>query len=111
LEIIPKEQNIIPAIFENKEIRIIQKNGEPWFVAKDVAEILEIKNVSDAVKDLDSDEKDIVLNDTLGGVQEMLILSEPDVSNATKDLDEDERGRFKIATFGGVQEMAIASKL
>lgn len=32
------------------QIRTIQKNGEPWFVGKDVAEILGYKDTSDALK-------------------------------------------------------------
>lgn len=43
--------------FENNSVRVIQKGGEPWFVAKDVCEVLEIKNTSDALKRLDSDER------------------------------------------------------
>lgn len=40
-------------IFENAEfgsIRILEVNGEPWFVGKDVAEMLGYKDTSDALK-------------------------------------------------------------
>lgn len=46
-------------IFKNEEfgeIRTIKIENQPWFVAKDVCEILEIKNSRDAVKRLDNDE-------------------------------------------------------
>jgi len=36
---------------------LIDENGEPWFVAKDVCDILEISNPSDALKRLDDDER------------------------------------------------------
>lgn len=36
---------------------LIDKNGDPWFVAKDVCNILEISNPSDALQSLDDDEK------------------------------------------------------
>ena len=39
-------------IFENPEfgsIRTLQKDGEPWFVGKDVAEVLGYSNASKAV--------------------------------------------------------------
>ncbi len=39
------------------EVRIIIRDGEPWFIARDVCDILEIINVSDALSALDSDEK------------------------------------------------------
>ena len=43
--------------FENREVRTQIIDDEPWFVAKDVCEILEISNNRDAVSRLDDDEK------------------------------------------------------
>jgi len=42
--------------FENNEIRTILIKDEIWFVAKDVCDILEIKNTTDSIKRLDNDE-------------------------------------------------------
>lgn len=44
-------------MFDGKQLRIIDQNNEPWFVAKDICDILEIKNSRDAVSRLDDDEK------------------------------------------------------
>lgn len=47
-------------VFENTEfgkVRIIEKYGESWFVAKDVCDILGLSNVSEAINSLDTDEK------------------------------------------------------
>ena len=47
-------------IFNNPqfgEIRAVQKDGEPWFVAADVCRALEISNTTDALNRLDDDEK------------------------------------------------------
>ena len=47
-------------IFQNEEfgeVRTIQVNNEPWFIASDVCRALEIANTSDAIKRLDDDEK------------------------------------------------------
>lgn len=47
-------------IFNNPEfgqIRTVDYNNEPWFIAKDVCESLDISNPTDAVKRLDIDEK------------------------------------------------------
>lgn len=66
-------------IFENSDfgsVRIVMRDGEPWFVAKDVAEILEIQNIRQNLADLDDDEKGVCSIDTPGGAQEMLIISE-----------------------------------
>ena len=39
------------------EIRMKTKAGEPWFAVKDVCSILELNNVTEAVRGLDDDEK------------------------------------------------------
>jgi prophage antirepressor-like protein len=62
--------------FKSQQVRVIKIDNEPWFVAKDLCVILEIKNVSDALTRLDDDEKGIALIDTLGGKQEMAVVSE-----------------------------------
>lgn len=59
------------------EIRTIDRDGQPWFVAADVCRALEIANSRDAVSRLDDDEKGVVSTDTLGGMQEMSIVNEP----------------------------------
>lgn len=51
--------------FNENQLRTVTKNGDPWFVAKDVCEVLEIKNTTDAVKRLDDDE---VTRFNLGGL-------------------------------------------
>lgn len=43
--------------FENQNIRVVDQDNGPWFVAKDVCDVLEIKNTSDALKRLDFDER------------------------------------------------------
>src|SRR5574344_358876 len=66
-------------IFENKSfgnVRVVEQGGEPWFVAKDVCEILGIANNRDAVGSLEEDEKGVVIADTLGGKQEVSVVSE-----------------------------------
>jgi len=62
--------------FNQSQIRAIFKNGQPWFVAKDVCEILEISKYRDAVSRLDSDERGSVLVDTLGGQQTVSAVNE-----------------------------------
>ena len=67
-------------IFSNEEfgnVRAIQIEGEPWFVAADVCRTLEIGNTSQALSRLDADEKGVISNDTPGGKQEMSIVNEP----------------------------------
>lgn len=61
---------------DSREVRVIEQDGEPWFVAKDVCEILEISKYRDAIAKLDDDERRPVKVDTLQGVQMMTAISE-----------------------------------
>ena len=66
-------------IFERQEfgqVRVVDVNCEPWFVAKDVCECLELGNPRTSVALLDDDEKGVHTMDTPGGAQEMSIISE-----------------------------------
>lgn len=58
------------------QVRVVDVDGEPWFVARDVCECLELTNTSQTLSYLDDDEKGITTNDTPGGQQEMSIVSE-----------------------------------
>lgn len=61
----------------NQHVRTIMINGEPWFVAKDVCDILDIKNPSDTLRKVLSDwEKGVDIIYTLGGPQQMGIVNE-----------------------------------
>ncbi|CAJ0816838.1 hypothetical protein LMG19087_02893 [Ralstonia wenshanensis] len=52
------------------------RDDEPWFVAADVCAALEIANSRDALMKLDADKKGVGLTDTLGGRQQVAIVSE-----------------------------------
>ncbi len=57
-------------------VRTTEIDGETWFVAKDVADILEMRDAFNATRDLDEDEKGTCKVSTPGGIQEMTIISE-----------------------------------
>lgn len=63
---------------EDKPLRVVMIDGEPWFVAADVAFLLGYRDASHAVRLLKSGEKRPHLVGTPGGgQQEMIIISEP----------------------------------
>lgn len=70
--------------YKNQQIRTVNYNGSVWFVAKDVCDVLGIKNVTDALKSLDDDEK-MTLDKSeshsgqRGGAQFLNIISESGV--------------------------------
>lgn len=50
--------------YKGNNVRTFMRDEETWFVARDVCNILEIGNPSQALSRLDDDEKaDIILND------------------------------------------------
>ncbi|WP_259320996.1 BRO family protein [Phocaeicola plebeius] len=62
---------------EKAPIRVQLINSEPWFVAKDVCEVLEHSNHKMAIKSLDEDEvSSVYLIDTMGRKQETKVVSE-----------------------------------
>lgn len=63
--------------FHGANVRVLtDEHGEPWFIAKDVCAVLEIGNPSQALTNLDDDEKGITTTDTLGGPQKTVTVSE-----------------------------------
>lgn len=63
--------------YKGQEVRTTEIDGETWFVAKDVCDILEIANSRDAVSVLDEDEKNTVaFSDGNRGNPNMTVISE-----------------------------------
>ena len=70
--------------------------GEPWFVAKDVCDILELSNVGQALARLDEDEKNsIILNDGTPGSPNKAIVSEPGIYSLVLASRKPEAREFK----------------
>lgn len=59
-----------------ENLTAINIDGEPWFIAKEVCDVLEIKNSRDAVSRLDDDEKRVSVLPTPSGNQSKSIISE-----------------------------------
>jgi prophage antirepressor-like protein len=74
---------IVPFDFEGQPIRTVTIDGDPWFVASDVARILGYREASVMCRRIDGDDKSThkvpPLSDmsTFGGVQDATIISEP----------------------------------
>ncbi|MEA5057267.1 MAG: BRO family protein, partial [Anaerotignum propionicum] len=69
-------------IFENEEfgqVRTLLIEGEPWFVGKDIAEILKYSNTRKAIADhVDDDDKTdgVTIRDSIGRSQKPIIINE-----------------------------------
>lgn len=66
-------------VFDNDEfgsIQAVEINGEPWFVAKEVCRVLELKDPNQSTRGLDEDEKGLFTIQTPGGPQKVTHVSE-----------------------------------
>ena len=66
---------LVPFSNGDYNIRVLEIDGEPWFVAKDVTDPLDIRT-NDALNSLDDDEKGYETVVSLGGPQQMAVVSE-----------------------------------
>lgn len=73
---------LIPFEFDSTEVRALNVNSEPWFVATDVATVLGYSEAYYVTRNLDDDEKAPHIVGTPGGPQEMTIISEAGLYSA-----------------------------
>jgi len=85
--------------FENEEVRVVMKNGEPWFVAKDVCDILGLDQPGNSMRNFPDNEKGMYTIHTLGGKQEMLIVNEPGLYRLVFQSRKPEAEAFKTLVF------------
>lgn len=76
-------------------IRMVERDGELWFVLKDVCGALDIGNSRNVYGRLDDDEKGVHQMDTLGGVQSTHIVNESGLYNVVLRSDKPEAKEFK----------------
>lgn len=76
-------------------VRTVMRDGEPWWVLKDVCEVLEIENPRNVATRLDDDEKNTVhLADGIRGNPNMTIINESGLYKVILRSDKPEAKRF-----------------
>lgn len=79
--------------YQDKQIRTVEKDGEPWWVLKDVCEVLEISNPTVTASRLDSDE---VTKFDLGGLSGVTnIINESGLYNVILRSDKPQAKPFR----------------
>ena len=81
--------------YEEKQVRTVRINGEIWFVLKDICDVLNVVNHRDITARLDDDEKGVDSIYTLGGPQEMIIISESGLYSVILRSDKPEAKPFR----------------
>lgn len=79
----------------NNQVRVVVKDGEPWFVAADVAKVLDYRDAHSMVRVLDADEKDTHTVSTLGGEQTSTIITESGLYHAVLKSRKPEAIKFR----------------
>ena len=81
--------------FPAYQLRTVMRDGEPWFIAADVCEALDIGNNRQAVTRLDDDEKGVTTTDTPSGEQQMTIINESGLYSLILTSRKPEAKKFK----------------
>ena len=81
--------------YQNREVRTVELNGEPWFVLKDVCEVLGIGTPAKVAERLDEDEKGMSQIHTPGGLQNVSIITESGLYNVILRSDKPEAKPFR----------------
>ncbi|MDR1252809.1 MAG: hypothetical protein LBK62_11700 [Treponema sp.] len=102
---------VIPFNFENHAVRTVVIDQVPWWVGKDVCEVLEISNYRQALETTRTDkngmtyinfpetEKSVYSIDTLGGKQKTLLVNEPGLYRLIFQSRKPQAERFKTWVF------------
>jgi hypothetical protein len=86
---------IIPYVFDDDLVRVVMRDGVPWFVGKDVCRVLGLVNESQALARLDDDERAGSVVHTQFGDKEVVVISEPGVYRLVFTSRKSEAERFK----------------
>ncbi|MFV3255082.1 Bro-N domain-containing protein, partial [Klebsiella pneumoniae] len=76
-------------------VRVVTIDGEPWFVLTDLCKVLRLGNVSMTASRIADDMRGVTQIDTLGGAQQMTIVSEPGMYEVVIRSDKPEAATFR----------------
>lgn len=89
--------------YQDNEVRTIRKDGEPWFVLRDVCKVLDLSTPSRVAERLDQDEvSQTHITDSLGRQQETTIINESGLYNVILRSDKPEAKPFRKWVTGTV---------
>ena len=90
------ENNMQLFSYDGKQVRTVQQDGEPWFVLKDVCEVLGIVDHKVAARRLDEDEVcQTPLSDSIGCQQDTTVINESGLYNVILRSDKPEAKPFR----------------
>lgn len=88
--------NLIPFTYQDQPVRVVEVNGEPWFVLADLCDVLDIKNPAMVLRRLDDGvNQTYPILDSLGRTQHVNIVSEPGMYEVVIRSDKPEATAFR----------------
>ena len=87
--------NVQEFLYENSPIRMIESNGETWWVLSDICKVLDLSTPSKVADRLDLDEKGMTSIHTLGGKQNATIVNESGLYSVILRSDKPEAKAFR----------------
>ena len=94
-----ENHQIVPFNFESHTVRMVLAENESWFIAKDVCDVLEIKQPTRAIAMFPENEKGVNTIHTPGGKQRMLCVNEPGLYRLVFQSRKPEAEQFKAWVF------------
>lgn len=87
--------NIEKFTFNRRDVRMVQKDGDPWWVLKDVCDCIGISDYHQAHNRLDADERGMYQIPTPGGMQNLKCVNESGLYSLILRSDKPEAKVFK----------------
>lgn len=87
--------SVIPFNYYDQPVRVVEIDGEPWFVLADLCRVLDLSQPHRVAARLTDDMKGRTPITTLGGAQEMTIVSEPGMYEVVIRSDKPEATAFR----------------
>lgn len=87
--------SIIPFTYGARDVRVVDRDGEPWFVLTDLCKVLTLGNATMVARRLADDMKGVSQIDTPGGTQSMTVVSEAGMYDVVLRSDKPEARPFR----------------
>jgi hypothetical protein len=97
-----QNDQLTPFTYGDRAVRTVLIDGAPWFIAKDVCNVLGIQLSGKTLEEFPETEKGRYSISTLGGKQEMLTVNEPGLYRLIFQSRKPEAERFKTWVFTDV---------
>jgi prophage antirepressor-like protein len=93
------DDQLVPFSFQGSTLRTTQIDGEPWFIAKDICDVLGLGNPSQAMSGFPKEDRGIISSDTSSGRRYLIMVNEPGLYRLIFQSRKPEAERFKTWVF------------